>query len=152
MTVRRPLRASLGLKRLSRAKSGTSVGAFTRSAREQMRDIELRFAEFIKTVQHASPDALMAALDPIYEESQRLVPVDTGDLKASGYVDARQTPKGAIAEVGYGPAGDPFYTVFTHENPVFYHEAPTQYKFLQQPLEEQMDQLLPRVQEMLRLE
>lgn len=45
----------------------------------------------------------MAGLEPIYVESQRLVPVDTGDLKRSGSTDLVDvTPDRVIGEVAYG--------------------------------------------------
>jgi hypothetical protein len=79
----------------------------------------------------------------IFEESQHLVPVDTGNLRSSGHV----TPPvilGSKIEVviGYGGAAAG-YAIFVHEIPPppeqspggrsARHNPPTQYKYLEQP-------------------
>lgn len=83
-----------------------------------------------------APRALGRALfqegERIMLVSKRLVPVDTGALRASGHV---QLPvirgKGASVTLGYGGAAAP-YAVFVHERPAR-HNPPTQWKYLETP-------------------
>lgn len=49
--------------------------------------------------------ALRAAVETagkgVLEEAQRIVPVDTGELRDSGYVNVRETDKTVVADVGF---------------------------------------------------
>jgi len=67
-------------------------------------------------------------------QSKRLVPVDTGALKGSGYVDQPRVELGRVSvEIGYGgPAAQ--YAVRQHEDLSLNHPQGGQAKFLEQPL------------------
>jgi len=74
--------------------------------------------------------ALAAVLEEVKEESQRLVPYDTGLLHDSAYVQVDRSGSGQLtAYAGY----DTDYAIFVHENPDAYHDPPTQWKFLEEP-------------------
>lgn len=91
-------------------------------------------------------EGLRTAAETLLKESQKLVPVDTGALKASGRVEVSGTAMGARAQVVYGggvvidisqepdPAGTTFRTVdyayVVHERLDVYHRPPTQARFL----------------------
>ena len=87
------------------------------------------------------PEVTVEALKPTLELANYYVPKDTGELRDSGYVEA----KGKTAEIGYGKNGRAPYAVFVHENPMFYHEPPTQAKFLQRAMDEDMGSIIGRV-------
>lgn len=86
----------------------------------------------------------------VYERSQVLVPVrnpeitpphdiEGGSLKQSGQVFRSDTPGEWI--IGYGGSGhgtprDPFYAVYVHEMTSYWHEPPTQAKFLERAVHE----------------
>lgn len=55
-------------------------------------------------------------------ESQKLVPVDEGNLKASAYTSVSIGRKGAVAEVGYTA----YYAVWVHEAPMTLAGLPRQ--------------------------
>lgn len=74
--------------------------------------------------------ALRAETDAIFRRSQMLTPVDTGALRASGKVE--QTGSMAF-EISYGGSAAP-YALYVHEIMTNAHAAPTQAKFLEQPL------------------
>lgn len=80
----------------------------------------------------------------LYEESQRLVPVDTGELKKSGAVHVAKMQ----ATVTYGPVLSKTsgldYAIFVHENPPERqrHASPTQYHFLSDPAKSLRPQML----------
>ena len=72
----------------------------------------------------------------IFDESQILVPVETGALKASGHLTrAPEYPEQAYVEanITYGNTGEVDYAVFVHEEMENIHTAPTQAKYLETP-------------------
>lgn len=106
---------------------------------EWLRSMEKDYKDGIE----AGEAALGAALRRyVYGPSQRLVPVDTGILKSSGYViaqrDARERLLGAV---GY----DTDYAIYVHENPSARHKAPTQWKFVEQPFVENAERVAEAV-------
>lgn len=94
--------------------------------------------------------ALGAALyregSAILAESLKLVPVDTGRLRATGYVSPPEQTRGGVeVEIGYGTD----YAVKQHEDVSLAHVV-GQAKFLQQPAEEAERGMLTRVQADMR--
>lgn len=134
--------------RIGRQRIGGSVrpseASYTRSIRSQMDTILENFNRVVNGLEEISADGLEYALRPTFEKSQELVPVDTGDLKNSGYLEVRRTARGVAAEIGYSKGGNPHYGPFVHETLEFYHEPPTQAKFLEQPLIEDRDEIVKR--------
>lgn len=61
----------------------------------------------------------------ILDESQRLVPVEFGPLKASGVVQVEGTGLNATVVVQYGGETAP-YAWIVHQNPLAFHAPPTQ--------------------------
>lgn len=151
MAVRRPVRFIIGLRRIGRATRPSVAGA-TRATRQAMRNIENNLARVVSAIEEATPDAIEFALDPIFFRSQELVPVDTGELKDSGFVFVEKRASGARGEVGYAPGGRPFYAVFVHENLEIRHESPTQAKYLEQAVDELSGDIPARIREHLRLQ
>ena len=92
----------------------------------------------------------------IFNESQKLVPVDTGALRASGFVHApRNENNRTFVRVTYGgPAAH--YALYVHENLYSTHTAPTQAKYLETPLYRQVPVLIKnlatRITHMMRNE
>jgi hypothetical protein len=103
------------------------------------------------------PAATKAAAGSLFRSAEKImttskekfVPVDVGNLRASGHV-ALPEIKGEDVKVtlGYGgPAGignqggdtnqkDVGYAVHVHENPDAWHRPPTQWKYLEQPMKD----------------
>jgi len=79
--------------------------------------------------------ALNEEAQVIFARSQLLVPVATGALKGSGYVNPPKTEgKITYSEIGYGgPASS--YAMWVHES-YSKHRRPTQRKFLERPVNE----------------
>jgi len=97
----------------------------------------------------AMPDALMYAFLPIFQDSQMMVPVDTGHLRASGYL--RKVPaagrKQARVEMGY----DADYAMVVHEDMSKSHQGTTQAKFLEQPVQKHKGKMQERIAYYLRM-
>ena len=81
---------------------------------------------------------LLEEANVIFNKSQILVPVDTGALRGSGGVSAATPMAGGVAvDIFYGgPAAS--YALFVHEIQHFYHNPPTQAKYLEQPFMERL--------------
>jgi hypothetical protein len=101
-------------------------------AKRAMKDVETRLNETITETEDATEEALKEIGQRIFDRSQHLVPVDTGALKASGYVETETTPDGFEVRIGYAMGDDPPYANFVHEDLTKHHDAPTQAKFLEQ--------------------
>ncbi len=113
---------------------------YTRLIRQQMKAVEDGFTRFVNTIQANSPAAVEAALQPIFDRSQVLVPKKTGDLKNSGFIEVKPGLKGsAKGEVGYGRGGVPPYAGIVHENLDAQHAAPTQAKYLERAVDEELN-------------
>ncbi len=144
MPIARPVRGRVGNPR-SRG-SGSDV---RRAAAKAMESAEYKMARIIKKIKDATPEALEYALEPMFDKSWYYVPVDTGELKLSGFLEAEQTPRGATAVIGYAADGNPNYAVFVHEMIGYKHEAPTRSKFLEAAMYEHLDEVLPRIRDFL---
>ncbi len=131
----RNLRFSIGPRRVSPGMSPSQSG-YIRHMRAQFKELEDDFGDFIKHIQGITPDAVAAALKPIFDLSQKYVPVDTSKLKNSGFILVKETSKGASGVVGYAAGGVPDYALIVHENLDFSHKAPTQARFLARAIEE----------------
>jgi len=134
----------IGRQRVTSAVTGTEAD-YIRHIRTQVADIKARLDRILTEAEKTTVPAVRAALYPIYKESQRLVPKDTGDLAKSGYLEVVRRKGTVVAEIGYGKYGKPGYTVYVHEILSYEHEAPTQAKFLEAPLRAQMNLILERV-------
>lgn len=120
----------VGSRRLAKGNTSASAGA-TRNVRQQMAAVQRNFQRIINSVEDVTEEAVREGLQPIYDESQVLVPVDTGRLKASGFIQTRRTSRGVSGVVGYAPGSNPPYAAIVHERLDLNHESPTQAKFLE---------------------
>lgn len=93
--------------------------------------------------------ALYAEAEAIMAASKRIVPVDTGALRASGHVRPPVIRGSRVRVVlGYGGAAVP-YAVFVHERPAT-HRPPTQWKYLEVPLHQAEPGMAGRLAERVR--
>ncbi len=76
--------------------------------------------------------ALFEVTNDIFNESQRLVPVDKGMLRGSGSLTKESKLGGTEFFVTYGGPAAP-YALYVHEDPNAKHNAPTQAKYLEEP-------------------
>ena len=143
--ARRLLRARVGAARISTNMEPSQAG-YTRAIRAQMEQIERNLTEVIKQITQETPEILLEALEHTFKKSQLYVPVKTGELKRSGYLEVKKTASGATVEIGYGRGGYPNYAVYVHELTGYYHKPPTRAKFLQAALEEDMDAIRDRLE------
>lgn len=110
---------------------GPSEANYIQSIRTQMKVIRDNLLKVTDHIENVTPEAIKFGLKPIFDESQRLVPVDTGALKRSGFIETRRMARGTAAAIGYGRYGRPTYAAFVHENLNLRHAPPTQAKWLE---------------------
>lgn len=123
-----------------------SEAQYIRIIREQMDTVKGNMLKLIERIEGVTPEAIRFGLQPIFDESQRLVPVDKGDLKRSGFVEVRTTGSGRVsAEIGYGRFGVPHYAGFVHERLDFRHAPPTQALFLKAAVDKHISDFVRRV-------
>jgi len=118
---------------------------FLSDVRQQTRAITDSLISIMEQFEDVSEDIMINALRPTFEKSQDVyVPVDTGELRASGYLEKVGTKKKPMVEIGYGRFKKPYYTIWVHEINAP-HRAPQQWKFLQQAVMEDLDVIYQRL-------
>jgi len=123
-----------------------SESRYIRVIREQSKAVVENLKKVVERIEGVTPQALRFGLKPIFDESQRLVPVDKGKLKASGFVEVRRTRSDNVsAEIGYGRFGRPFYAGFVHERTDLRHAPPTQAKYLEAAVNKRIGDFTRRV-------
>lgn len=127
------VRVSIGRKRIDLRVNGYERSADT-DVKRWTKDVRKMLGSFVAGLEGISGEILVEALRPTFDESQILVPVKTGALKASGFLKTGKFRGVTTAEIGYGAGGDPFYATKVHEDLDVFHKPPTQAKFLEQPL------------------
>lgn len=98
-----------------------------------------KFMRFLKQSPERSAHMMATAMyeeaSEAFGQSQDLVPVRYGILRASGFVTAPTvTNNTSETTIAYGGASAP-YAAYVHEITTHRHDAPTRAKFLSYPLE-----------------
>ena len=140
---------SIGINPRNIKVSEGSEADLERGLRDAFTELAKDFRAYVGKLEDYLPEDLKEALEPTFEKSQEIVPVNTGDLKASGYLEVEQFRGGARVEIGYGRNGFPPYAVAVHEIPAF-HQPLTRDKFLQGPIEEDYFDIIMRVTERVK--
>lgn len=83
----------------------------------------------------------------LLRESQRITPVDTGALRASG----RMRTEGKGIEIEVIVSYSTWYAVYVHEILWYYHKPPTQAKFLEQPFRQLRPQLVAMIKKEINI-
>lgn len=128
-------------------RTNTSSGrALWQQAKSGMDQITSNFDKFCDWLSlEVVPEVLVEALEPTMELSDHYAPKDTMKMVNSRYNEVRRRGGSYRAEVGYNKDGSAPYTIFVHEMPQFYHAPPTQSKFLQRALDEDMPEIIGRL-------
>lgn len=115
------------------------VESVRRGMKELMDNVNYIFDQF----EAVTPEIMLDVLQPIFDESQQLVPQRTGALKASGFLRVASGRTGNIwVEMGYAEGGNPSYAAYVHEMVQIPHKPPTQAKFLEKPINDHMLDLI----------
>lgn len=121
--------------------------------------------ELAKLVNTGGDRALRALAKGLYleatmafNESQTLVPVDTGILRSSGHVNSPKMDTESVEiTIGYGGPATP-YALFVHERiyapsgKKVYHKPPTRAKYLETPVKRRAKGMGGRLTQLVKLE
>lgn len=114
----------------------------TQGGRVSMSDVIDRYSNLIKMLQDITPSVVQAALMPVFNRSQVYVPKKSGALAASGQLNVFPMEGGTVeAEIVYG-SQEAWYAALVHEFVWLHHDAPTRAKYLQQAMEENIDEFI----------
>lgn len=142
---------STGLKRLVKGQNVHVINN-TLQARAMAKVWQKGLQRILNTMKDSSAAAIDYGLTPIWEQMLVYVPIGkTGELDRSLYLRTKDTPKGAIGEIGFGAGGHPRYAVIVHERTDLFHEPPTRAKFFQGAIEEHAHLVPARMEEFLEL-
>lgn len=122
-----------------------SVGKQNDSLNKQFAELERNLRKAVKEIEGATLEGMKAAMEDVFETSQYYVPVDTGELAASGFLEIDTTVKNPRVIIGYAPRGRPHYAIIVHEDLEMPHQAPTQAKFLERAVQEHAGDILPTI-------
>lgn len=115
----------------SRSAGGrTDKGASVRFSVTGLDKVADRFRKMHLGISDVMKDCLVDVLTEVKDESQYLVPVDTGFLQNSAAVVISKRKRATWAGTVTYRA---FYAMWVHENLAVYHKPPTQAKFLEVP-------------------
>lgn len=128
---------------------GSSQAALNAQFQASMSEVLQGLREFISHIEGITPDVLIEALEPTFGKALERTPVKTRALRNSGYLEARSYRGGAEVEIGFGRGGSPTYSIYVHEMP-FWHEPPTQDKFLQSAIDEDYFTILSSIPRLFR--
>ncbi len=95
----------------------------------------------ISEISSVVEDALLDCGNDLQQKAQDLTPVDTGALRASAFTEAESGSNPSVI-VGYTEE----YAIFVHENLEAHHDV-GQAKFLEQPLQENIDKYVGHVRD-----
>ena len=103
---------------------------------EGKQNFDKNIASALSKIIEGSGRGVKLAAAFVKSESQKRTPVDTGNLKASHYVQIEETRNNVVAEIGLTAE----YALFVHEDLEAFH--PTgQAKFLEMAIKENTDKI-----------
>jgi hypothetical protein len=118
---------------------------YVAAIKAQCDDLTRLFKSICDQFVEVSAPLMKNALEPTFEKSQEYCPKRTGELVRSGYLEITDFRGSPRVEMGYGRGGNPYYAVLVHENLNMYHKPPTQAKFLQRAVEEDIADIAIRI-------
>lgn len=139
------LKLRMGLTKTYKPRYASEPG-FVQAVNKQMNALKDDLQYIMDQFADVTPDIVLDALQPTFDKSQVYVPKKTLELMHSGYLEitSRSRTK-PFVEMGYGKGGEPRYAVYVHELTTYHHEAPTQAKFLERAINEDVGQIIDRI-------
>lgn len=136
MTSKR-LQLTFGLQRVKSPQNPSEPGYAEQMARV-VRALEDEITSIIRQFEDVTPEIMLEVLRPTYDKTQVYVPKDTKELAESGYLEITSFRGKPRVELGYAKGGKPRYAMYVHEILDYHHAAPTQAKFVERPMHEDL--------------
>lgn len=128
-----------------RISSYASEVTYVRQANEAMRKIMADLQYIIDETENTTPEIMKQALEPTLELSAKYCPKDTNRLVNSRYLEVTSFRGKPAVEMGYAKGGNPDYAAYVHEMVQIPHKDPTQAKFLERAVNEDIGNIIDRV-------
>lgn len=132
------LGASVGRLRVTSAVVYPSEPGFMHAMKKQADALASDLNGYIERFKGVSAEAIKFSVKPIMDRSQELVPVDTGELKASAFMATETMAKGTRVLIGYARYGQPYYAIYVHERLDLRHAQGKSAKFLERAISEKL--------------
>lgn len=147
MGKRLKVRAHIGGLSGGRGRSRyASYAEFRNATQQSMAEVQKQILSIFDQLEDASEEIMLQALEPTFEKALTWCPVDTGDMRNSGYLEKVGTKGKPKVEIGFAKYGYPDYTVYVHENLAMPHAEPTRAKWLEAAVMEDLDLIDERLQ------
>lgn len=104
-------------------------------------DIQRKMNRQLKRIGEGSKQGLIDVALDLQGKSTERAPIDTGDLRGSGYMSTFETPKEFTVEVGFNTV----YAVRQHEELNYNHPKGGEAKYLERPLNENISQYVNHI-------
>ncbi len=134
----------VGRQRVTTKTSSFEAG-YVGELRGQFKSVAQTLKKIVSHIENVTPEALIHGLEPIHKQSLVFVPVWTGALKRSAFLEARKTTRGVSASIGFARGGSPHYAAHVHEAVGIPHRGDEQAKFLEAAVNMHIDKVQPRV-------
>lgn len=119
-----------------------SVARFNVDMVQGFAALERQLTAWVGHIDKQSVAILHDALVPAFDLSKYYCPKDTWDLVNSAELHPGPRINGkASVGITYARTGKPYYAMFVHEIPTYFHAPPTSYKFLERALKQQAGQI-----------
>lgn len=118
---------------------------YVQAINEQCKDLMALIKQVVKQFEDVTPEICKEALEPTLELAKYYCPKDTGALVESAYLEVRGFRGQPRVEIGFARGGNPYYAVVVHENLEMHHEHPTQAKFLERAVHEDLPNIEERI-------
>lgn len=122
-----------------------SEADYVRQANQAMKSIMQDLQYIIDETEGVTPEIMKEALEPTLELSAVYCPKDTGALVESRYLEVTSFRGNPSVEMGYAKGGNPDYAAYVHEMVQIPHKPPTQAKFLERAVNEDIGNIIDRV-------
>lgn len=146
---RKVLKLGLGLRSVKIPESPSEPG-YVAAVNAAVKALTRDMLSAIQQIKDATPEIIMDILEPTYEKAKVYCPKDTGDLVESAYLESTGDSSRPRVEMGFAKGGFPRYAVYVHEMVQYRHEAPTQAKFLERAVNEDLGELPQRIEDRYR--
>lgn len=117
------------------------VAAVNGAMKKIMADIQYVIDQF----EDVTPEIMQEALEPTLELSAVYCPKDSGRLVDSRYMEVTGYRGKPSVEIGYAKGNRPDYAAYVHEMVEIPHAAPTRAKFLEAAVNEDIGNIIDRV-------
>jgi hypothetical protein len=137
----------MGLKSV-RIPQNPSEPGYVAAVNRAVKALEKDLLSIFDQIEEITPGVMMEVLEPVKTKAEYYCPKDTGALVESSYLEVTQYRGKPRVELGFARGGEPRYAVYVHENLEYYHKAPTQAKFLERAVNEEMNEIFMHIGEL----